>query len=617
MNTFLLRPAARRLLCTALLLLAGALAAAEGDLALPAPRGNEAAITRILSARHETAAFSSAGLSAQAVADLLWASSGVNRPIDGYRTTNYSYKSRDNEIYLLCAEGVFVYDQVAHQLTRRSTTDLRPTLGAPASTAPATIALATYAGDVDFFGAIHTAFIAENIALACADRGLGAHLSSTFPAGLPAALELTSGRTLLLLQTIGYPEGASSTEPPWTVTAGALVPAAVNDAPALRILKRRRSNGNLAATPFPLQTLAELGWAGMGINNYTPGERTSPLVTGVHDIDIYAAMAGGVYRYSPGVGAAHYFEKVSSEEIRDDLSYPSVPVILIYVADYAKLSGTDAQKRRMACLHAGVVSQNVAAYAASEGLGEKVRSSVSVPTSALKLITDQHLLFTQTLGYPSSAPGPATVTFAAGTGGSVTNGSVTPAPSQSIAFGATGAAVTAVPSSGYTFAYWSGLPGGRVRTATLALPNVTCPMNVAAVFTPDPATYADWRAVSFFGADLADAISGPGADPDSAGVTNLQRYAFALAARGRVVPPTTIGSVEDGGNKYLTITFGRRATGTGLSYVVESSPDLADWSAVRTYYPDASTPVVAQDAVAMDAAGLARRFLRVRVVATP
>ena len=194
--------------------------------------------------------------------------------------------------------------------------------------------------------------------------------------------------------------------------------------------------------------------------------------------------------------------------------------------------------------------------------------------------------------------------------------------SQSIAFGATGAAVTAVPAPGYTFAYWSGLPGGRVRTATLPLPNVTCPMNVAAVFTPDPTTYVAWRAASFFGDDLTnDAVSGPAADPDNAGVTNLQRYAFSLAARGPVAPPTILGSamLQPGPQKFLTISFDRRPTGSDLRYFVEASPDLATWTLATPAPLHIGTPTkqVIPDLVPMDNVGASRRFLRVRVQYAP
>jgi hypothetical protein len=610
-----------RLLSSAVGLALLASSAFAQSITLPAPRGDEVAITRILAARHDTAAFADTGVSRQAVSDLLWASTGINRPTTGGRTSNYSYSSRDDEIYLLCAQGVFLYDQLEHLLTRLSTTDLRPTLGGTAATAPLTLALVTYNSSTDFFGSIHTGFIAQNIALACADRGLGAKLTAEIPATLASALGLASSRTILLLQSIGYPAGVAVVDPAWPVAAGAPAPAAVNDAPALKILKRRRSTRSFASTAFTTATtnnstqiLAELVWAGLGISNGTTGERTAPLiVAGAHDIDIYVAMAGGVYRYHAASGAAHSLDQVSTTDIRGNLGYSSVPAIFIYVADYATLSGV-TNKQRAACLHAGLISQNVAAYAAAEGLGELVRSSVSIPTAALALTADQHILFTQTLGNMATAPAASTIAVSAGAGGTVTGTS-----SQSIAFGAAGTPVTAAPDTGYTFAYWSGLPGGRVPTNPLPLPNVTCAMDIVAHFVAEPTTYAAWRAAGFSGTDLTDdAISGPLADPDGTGVTNLQRYAHNLAPRGAVASPVAPGTVTDAGAAYLTLTFERRTTASDLSYVVESSSDLVTWAPVPglSYAPGTPATVTAQDSVALNTAGTPRRFLRLRI-ATP
>jgi len=128
-----------------------------------------------------------------------------------------------------------------------------------------------------------------------------------------------------------------------------------------------------------------------------------------------------------------------------------------------------------------------------------------------------------------------------------------------------------------------------------------------------PAVYATWRAANFTGADLTnDAISGPDADPDGCGLSNLARYAFDLPARGAVENPITLGTVTAAGASYLTLTFPRRTTAADLTYTLESSPDLATWAAVpdRTYTAG-SGPIIAPDAVAMDSGP--RRFLRLRI----
>ena len=144
----------------------------------------------------------------------------------------------------------------------------------------------------------------------------------------------------------------------------------------------------------------------------------------------------------------------------------------------------------------------------------------------------------------------------------------------------------------------------------------TAPPALGAFALP-AADYAVWRTANFTGADLAnDAVSGPNADPDAAGVTNLQRYAFALPARGPVANPTTLGTATVGTDRFLTLTFPRRATATDLAYILESSSDLASWTAVPGHtYTAGSGPITAEDAVAIGTAP--RRFLRLRVTASP
>ncbi len=130
--------------------------------------------------------------------------------------------------------------------------------------------------------------------------------------------------------------------------------------------------------------------------------------------------------------------------------------------------------------------------------------------------------------------------------------------------------------------------------------------------TPPP-SFATWRTANFTGTDLTnDTVSGPNADPDGCGLTNLERYAFAIPARGPVASPVTTSMIADSGQHYLTLTFPRRTTATDLTYILESSTDLATWTAVpgRTYTAG-SGPITAQDA--MPIASGSRRFLRVHV----
>jgi hypothetical protein len=131
--------------------------------------------------------------------------------------------------------------------------------------------------------------------------------------------------------------------------------------------------------------------------------------------------------------------------------------------------------------------------------------------------------------------------------------------------------------------------------------------------SPASSTFTVWRTANFTAAEQANtAISGPEADPDACGLSNLARYAFGLPARGPVANPITPGTTTINTASYLTLAFPRRTDATDLRYIVESSTDLATWTAVPGQtYTAGSGPITAQDAVAIGATP--RRFLRLRI----
>src|SRR3974390_239832 len=69
--------------------------------------------------------------------------------------------------------------------------------------------------------------------------------------------------------------------------------------PLIEALRLRRSIREYAARPLPSQTLSDLLWAAFGVNRPATGDRTAPYWRHVIVIDIYAAMADGVWIYEP------------------------------------------------------------------------------------------------------------------------------------------------------------------------------------------------------------------------------------------------------------------------------------------------------------------------------
>lgn len=129
-------------------------------------------------------------------------------------------------------------------------------------------------------------------------------------------------------------------------------------------------------------------------------------------------------------------------------------------------------------------------------------------------------------------------------------------------------------------------------------------------------SYAGWAVAHFSASELGNpAISGVGADPDGAGVSNLTRYAFGLSARGPVAAPSRGVLVDDGALRYAAVVFNRVAAADDLVYTVQASGDLTNWTTVTTLGAGLPIEQTVRDTVPVSSAN--RRFLRVRVELVP
>ena len=96
------------------------------SIALPAPQtGGGRPLMQVLRERKSTREFSSEKLSPQVLSNLLWAAWGVNRE-DGRRTAPSASNRQEIDVYVITAEGAYVYDAKANALKPVVTTDIRP-----------------------------------------------------------------------------------------------------------------------------------------------------------------------------------------------------------------------------------------------------------------------------------------------------------------------------------------------------------------------------------------------------------------------------------------------------------------------------------------------------------
>lgn len=175
--------------------------------------------------------------------------------------------------------------------------------------------------------------------------------------------------------------------------------------PLNEALMLRRSIREYAARSLPLQLLSDLLWAADGVNRPATGDRTAPYWRHIMVIDIYAAMAEGVWLYEPG---RHTLLPHLSGDIRADTGLQdfvgTAPLNLIYVAHGERMVDVAAQDRRLyASVDTGFIGQNVYLFCASEGLATVFRGAVPYDnlTKRLQLPVEQFVTFAQTVGYPS------------------------------------------------------------------------------------------------------------------------------------------------------------------------------------------------------------------------
>jgi nitroreductase len=172
----------------------------------------------------------------------------------------------------------------------------------------------------------------------------------------------------------------------------------------MNALKLRHSTREYSDRPLPAQTLSDLLWAAFGINRPS-GDRTAPYWRHVMVIDIYVAMADGVWTYE---SKAHGLLPYLLRDIRTDTAViqdfvGTAPLNLVYVAHGERMTDISPEERRLfASVDTGFIGQNVYLFCASEGLATVFRGAVEYPKLArtLKLPDQQFVTFAQTVGYP-------------------------------------------------------------------------------------------------------------------------------------------------------------------------------------------------------------------------
>jgi len=173
--------------------------------------------------------------------------------------------------------------------------------------------------------------------------------------------------------------------------------------PLMQALKQRQTIRELKPEKLPAQLLANLLWAGCGINRPGSGQRTAPSAMNSQEVDLYVALPEGLYLYDV---KPHQLLPVLDRDLRAKTSRQpfatNAPVVLIFVADLPRLTKAKPERREFyGAVDTGFISQNIYLYCASEGLATVVYDLDRAPlATAMNLRPEQKIILAQAVGYP-------------------------------------------------------------------------------------------------------------------------------------------------------------------------------------------------------------------------
>lgn len=210
---------------TGAILIAGDLTAVFAEelkpIELPKPRVEGGRpLMEVLKERKSSRAYRNEKIPMQVLSDMLWAAWGVNRPDEGRRTAPSAKNNKEIDIYVLIAEGVYLYDAKDHILSPVVAQDIREMASRnnprPLDIAPvvllyvadfARMAALTDEQKILFSGA-DTGFISQNVYLYCASERLATVVRGILDRPeLSKVIKLRPEQKIILAQSVGYPKG--------------------------------------------------------------------------------------------------------------------------------------------------------------------------------------------------------------------------------------------------------------------------------------------------------------------------------------------------------------------------------------------------------------------------
>lgn len=159
-------------------------------------------LMQTLNERRSVREFSSRPIDNQTLGEILWAAWGISH--GGKHTIPTSMNKQDLKLYVVKADGAWIYTPQKHSLSRITDQDLRPILATQDYVKDAPLNL-IYTGNDKKNSPLHAGSAYQNVGLYAASRGLNNVVRGYFDRNaVHKALELPVGEDVIISQTIGW-----------------------------------------------------------------------------------------------------------------------------------------------------------------------------------------------------------------------------------------------------------------------------------------------------------------------------------------------------------------------------------------------------------------------------
>jgi len=173
-------------------------------------------LMQALQRRRTTREISTSDIPLGMVSNLLWAASGINRREDHRRTAPTARNQQEIDVYVSTAKGLYLYEPRNHSLRLHVAADVRAQTGLQEFVAQVPVNL-IYVADLarmrevqienrEFYAAVDTGFISQNVYLFCAAFGLATVVRGWLDrATLADTLRLRPEQRIMVAQSVGWP----------------------------------------------------------------------------------------------------------------------------------------------------------------------------------------------------------------------------------------------------------------------------------------------------------------------------------------------------------------------------------------------------------------------------